>query len=126
MTDQLAALTEAGVSIWLDDLSRERLAEFPASDPADHQAEDHRHRDVEQGPSGRLPKADCVRPQRPDRQVEREQRDDQPDRDGARSRCHTYGSPAPTRRELGQSSACGGVRRPHPETESRLRDPATV
>src|SRR5574341_848539 len=25
MTDQLAALTEAGVSIWLDDLSRERL-----------------------------------------------------------------------------------------------------
>jgi hypothetical protein len=25
MTDPLAALTEAGVSIWLDDLSRDRL-----------------------------------------------------------------------------------------------------
>jgi len=32
MTDQLAALTEAGVSIWLDDLSRERLTSGSLAD----------------------------------------------------------------------------------------------
>jgi transaldolase len=36
MTDQLAALTEAGVSIWLDDLSRERLTSGSLADLVTH------------------------------------------------------------------------------------------
>ena len=38
MTDPLAALTEAGVSIWLDDLSRDRLTSGSLADLA---ARDH-------------------------------------------------------------------------------------
>ena len=38
MTDPLAALTEAGVSIWLDDLSRDRLT---SGSLADLVARDH-------------------------------------------------------------------------------------
>jgi transaldolase len=36
MTDQLAALTQAGVSIWLDDLSRERLTSGSLADLVTH------------------------------------------------------------------------------------------
>ena len=35
MTDALAQLTEQGVSIWLDDLSREPLDERPAAELID-------------------------------------------------------------------------------------------
>jgi len=38
MTDNLQALSEAGVSIWLDDLSRERLV---SGSPARLAADDH-------------------------------------------------------------------------------------
>ena len=36
MTDPLAALTEAGVSIWLDDLSRDRLTSGSLADLVAH------------------------------------------------------------------------------------------
>ena len=67
----------------LDDVAGEVLgAELAAVSHPHPGAEGERHRDVEHGPGRGLLEADPVRPQCRQGQVEREQRDDHPDRHG--------------------------------------------